>query len=261
MSRAMEPPRALGDAATIGAAGSVLSEQEVRGFVRAQLDGAPLDGRSVCVLVPDGTRTCPLPLLLSSVHQALHGRVSWLTVLVALGTHAPMDDRQLRAHLCEHGKPTEAAYPETTIVNHRWWDPETLVTVGRIDGERIAELSGGLLREGVDVRVNRAVIDHDVTLTVGPVFPHEVVGFSGGTKYLFPGVAGQDIIDLSHWLGALITSAEIIGSRGTTPVRALIDDAAALVPSEQLALCVVTRPGTSDLHAASFGSPRAAWAS
>ena len=67
------------------------------------------------------------------------------------------------------------------------------------------------------VRLNRAVLEHDVALVVGPVFPHEVVGFSGGNKYFFPGVAGQEIIDVSHWLGALITSADIIGTRGTTP--------------------------------------------
>ena len=78
-----------------------------------------------------------------------------------------------------------------------------------------------------------------MSLVVGPVFPHEVVGFSGGNKYFFPGVAGQEVIDFSHWLGALITSAEIIGTRGITPVRALINEAAAMIPSRRLALCLV----------------------
>jgi nickel-dependent lactate racemase len=109
------------------------------------------------------------------------------------------------------------------------------------------------------VRINRVVIDHDVTLIVGPVFPHEVVGFSGGNKYLFPGVAGREVIDVSHWLGALITSAQIIGTRGITPVRALINEAAALVPGERLAFCVVTHSGTGALHSMGFGDPVAAW--
>jgi hypothetical protein len=100
-----------------------------------------------------------------------------------------------------------------------------------------------------------------------------------GNKYFFPGAGGQKIIDVSHWLGALITSAEIIGTTGITPVRALIDDGAALIPSEKLALCVVTAETedgeadsgvdaavsspvrTSGLHAVSFGDTRAAWAS
>src|SRR5699024_9975796 len=101
---------------------------------------------------------------------------------------------------------------------------------------------------------------HDVTLIVGPVFPHEVVGFSGGNKYLFPGVAVKDVIDVSHWLGALISSSQIIGTRGITPVRALINEAAAMVPGERYALCVVAQSGTGALHAASFGTPEDAWA-
>src|SRR3712207_3871398 len=131
----------------------------------------------------------------------------------------------------------------------------------------------------VPVLLNRAVVEHDVALVLGPVLPHEVVGISGGNKYFFPGVGGQKIIDVSHWLGALITSAALIGTTGITPVRALIDDGAALIPSEKLALCVVTAEvadaeadsgvgqarttpaRTSGLHAVTFGDTRASWAS
>jgi nickel-dependent lactate racemase len=153
----------------------------------------------------------------------------------------------------------EERYPGLRVLNHDWHDPATFVDLGTVSADRVAELSGGLLRTGVDVKLNRAVAEHDVALVVGPVFPHEVVGFSGGNKYFFPGVAGQEIIDLSHWLGALITSATIIGTPGLTPVRALIDEAAQLIPSRRLALCVVTETGTGALHAATFGSPEQAW--
>jgi nickel-dependent lactate racemase len=247
-------------AARIGGAGGVLTEEQVGAFAAEQLGAADLEGRSVCVLVPDATRTCPLPMLLSAVHAALHGRVARLTVLVALGTHAPLDDLGLAALLGHPPGDLAARYPGTTVRNHEWWDPATFVTIGTIGEERIAELSRGMLRRRLDVRVNRAVVDHDVTLVVGPVFPHEVVGFSGGNKYLFPGVAGREVIDVSHWIGALVTSAEIIGRPGVTPVRALIDEAAALVPGERLALCVVTRSDDGPLHAAAFGAPEAAWA-
>ena len=64
---------------------------------------------------------------------------------------------------------------------------------------------------------------------------------------------------MSHWLGALITSADIIGTRGITPVRSLIDEAAALIPSRTLALCVVAESNGPGLHALSFGAPRTAW--
>lgn len=246
-------------ATRIGGPEELLGDEAVERFIVNHLGAVPLDGASVCVLVPDGTRSCPLPLLLGAVHRALHGRVSRLTVLVALGTHASMGDSALAAHLgYEAGCPAER-YPRTAIVEHAWWEKDTFVAVGTIPAKRVTELSDGMLRQAIDVRVNRAVVDHDVTLIVGPVFPHEVVGFSGGNKYLFPGVSGREFIDVSHWLGALITSGRIIGTPGTTPVRALIDEAAAMLPGRRLALCVVTASGRPQLRSATFGDPVLAW--
>ena len=246
--------------AQIGGTGGVLTEDDIRAFVHDRLDAARLGGRSVCVLVPDGTRSCPLPLIVSAIHDVLHGRVSRLTVLVALGTHAAMSEQELAAHLGYDAGALAGRYPSMTVLNHAWWDPSSFAEVGTISADRIAELSDGLLHHSAQVRVNRAVVEHDVTVIVSPVFPHEVVGFSGGSKYLFPGVSGRELIDLSHWLGALITSSKIIGTRGITPVRALIDEAASMVPGERLALCMVTKPGTQDLHAMTFADPPAAWA-
>jgi nickel-dependent lactate racemase len=261
MAQTTTPRVPVADAATqVGGPGGVLTDDQARSFIHEQLAGADLDGRSVCVLVPDGTRSCPVPLLLGAVHEALHGRVSRLTVLVALGTHARMGDAALARHLGYDLGALEERYPGTTVLNHTWWDPDTFASVGTISADRLRELSEGRFRhQSVEVRINRAVVEHDVTLVVGPVFPHEVVGFSGGNKYFFPGVSSQEVINVSHWLGALITSAEIIGTRGITPVRALIDEAVALVPGDKLAFCVVVQAGSRALHSVAFGEPRAAW--
>ena len=237
----------------IGTADTVLDDAQVAEFVRRSLDGLDLDGRSVCLVVPDATRSCPLPQLVHEIHAALAGRVSSMTAVVALGTHAAMTDEQLEAHL-------GATYPDLSVVNHEWWDPDTFVSLGTISSDRVKQLSEGRLDDAVEVRINRHVTDSDVAIVVGPVFPHEVVGFSGGNKYFFPGVAGPEVIDLSHWLGALISSVEIIGTPGTTPVRALIDEAAAMIPSERHALCLVVTSGTGALQAMSFGAPEEAWA-
>jgi nickel-dependent lactate racemase len=142
------------------------------------------------------------------------------------------------------------------IVNHRWDDPATFVTLGTIPAAEIAELTGGRLRQDVPVALNKLLLDFDHVLICGPVFPHEVVGFSGGTKYLFPGIAGADIINFTHWLGALISSYEVIGRRDT-PVRAVIDRAARLVgrPLSLLAP-VVTHGGIAGLYC---GAVREAW--
>jgi lactate racemase len=246
-------------AATIGGPDEVLADEQVRGFVEEQLGALDVEGRSVCVIVPDGTRSVPLPLLLSAAHHALHARGARITVLIALGTHAAMSDAALARHLGFEIGRLEERYPSTRVLNHAWWDRQTFVELGTVEAARIAELSDGMLSVSVPVRINRAVVEHDLTLILGPVFPHEVVGFSGGNKYLFPGVSGRQLIDVSHWLGALITSASIIGTLGITPVRALINEAAAMVPGERLALCVVTQAGTGSLHSMSFGDPATAW--
>jgi nickel-dependent lactate racemase len=256
----LAPGASTRPAAQLGGPEQVLGDEQVRAFVHEQLDAADLDGRSVCVLVPDGTRSCPMPLLLGAVHEALHGRVSRLTVLVALGTHARMGEVELARHLGYEPNGFEERYPGATVVNHAWWDPHTFATVGTIPAERLAELSEGRFHhQSVPVRLNRAVVEHDVTLVVGPVFPHEVVGFSGGNKYFFPGISSQEVINVSHWLGALITSAEIIGTRGITPVRALINEAVSLVPGDKLAFCVVVKSGSRALHSVAFGEPQASW--
>lgn len=246
-------------ATTIGDAETVLTEQQVRYFVGEQLAGLDLDGRSVCLVIPDATRSCPLPLLISILHGELYGRVSAMTVVVALGTHAPMSEERLASWLGYPPGAVSERYPGLVVRNHEWWEPATFFTAGHISSGRIAELSDGLLHTGVDVRINRAVVEHDVTIIVGPVFPHEVVGFSGGNKYLFPGLSGPEVIDVSHWLGALITSRDIIGTTGITPVRALIHEAASLVPGDHYALCLVVESGSTALHSAAFGDPIAAW--
>jgi nickel-dependent lactate racemase len=111
----------------------------------------------------------------------------------------------------------------------------------------------------VEVRINRHVAEADVAIVIGPLFPHEVVGFFGGNKCFFPGVSGPELINLSHWVGALITSAEMIGTRGVTPVRALVNEAASLIPARRLGLCSVVASGTETLHAAAFGTWRMRW--
>ncbi|MFL6065192.1 MAG: lactate racemase domain-containing protein [Friedmanniella sp.] len=248
-------------AAFLGGPSQRLSEEQVTDFVTAALVDADLEGASVCLVVPDGTRTCPLPLLLRAARDALAGRAREVTVVIALGTHQGMSEEHLARHLGYEPGASDATYPGWRILNHESWLPDTFTTLGTIGADRMSELTGGLMTgSSVEVRINRHVAEADVALVVGPVFPHEVVGFSGGNKYFFPGVSGQELIDLSHWVGALITSAEMIGTRGVTPVRALVNEAASMIPARRLALCLVVASGTDTLHAAAFGTPEDAWA-
>ena len=237
--------------ALLGGPHQSVDDEAVRAFVHEQVAGLDLDGRSLCLVIPDTTRSCPLPLLLGAVHEAVAGRVRSCVAVVALGTHAPMDEAARQALVGVDG---------LTVVNHEWWDDASFAEVGVLDAGTVRRLSEGRLDESVVVRVNRLVVESDVTVIVGPVLPHEVVGFSGGEKYLFPGLSGQELIDLTHWLGALISSADIIGARGITPVRALVHAAAELVRGERHALSIVVDASSGGVEAVAFGDPIGSWA-
>ncbi len=231
-----------------------LTADETRAIVAAGLASLSLAGKRVLVIIPDGTRTMPMPQFFALFRELLDGSVTALDFLVALGTHAPMDEAALSRLV---GAPVVDGLVGTSrVFNHAWSDPATFASIGEIPAAEIAQLSGGRLAQPVPVALNRCIFDYDQIIICGPVFPHEVVGFSGGNKYLFPGIAGADVINFTHWLGALITNYEIIGA-GYTPVRAVIDRAAAMVsvPTACFAL-VVTPAGLAGLY---FGNARAAW--
>ncbi len=236
-----------------------VTAEELDTFVREQLAQLDLDGKSVTLVIPDGTRSCPLPLVLGTVHRHLIDRVASLTAVIALGTHSYMETDEIERMLGTEPGGLDAAYPGMAVVNHEWADPNMLVSVGSVSSERIAELSEGRLEVGAEILINRHVVEADVSIVIGPVFPHEVVGISGGNKYFIPGVASQEFIDMTHWVGALITSYDIIGTTGITPVRAMINEGASLIPGLKLAFCLVVESGSGEIEAVGFGTTERAW--
>ncbi len=204
-----------------------LSDRQIRELAADGLAQLPVDDARVLVLIPDGTRSMPLPLLFEILKHQLGPRVRDLDFLVALGTHQPMSDAQLSRLM---GQPVaDGKCGKHRIFNHHWDRPDTFADLGEISAEEVASLTGGLLRQAGPVKLNRLILAYDHILICGPVFPHEVAGFSGGAKYFFPGIGGAELINLTHWLGALLTSYDIIGARETL-VRAVIHRAAELVP-------------------------------
>ena len=233
-----------------------LSQAEVKEVITKGLASLPLDGRRVLVIIPDRTRTMPLPLFFRVIVQALSPRTKVLNFLVALGTHPPMGEADILNMVGLTPEEKASRYPTLGLFNHAWADPQALTTMGVIPAEEIASLTQGMLRQDVQVRLNRLILEHDHLLICGPVFPHEVVGFSGGNKYFFPGIAGSEIINFTHWLGALHTSYKIIGTKDT-PVRRVIDRAAAFIPKPRHAICsVVCHDGVSGVY---FGTPEEAY--
>jgi len=236
--RALNPGRAIGTV-------------ELSDFMTSSLSGFGGTDGHVLVVIPDDTRTIPMPDVYSTICSELVRRVKRLTFLIALGTHPQMTDAELDKYLGPNWR-----RPDVFVHQHDWQNPDGLANVGTIAASEIEELSGDLLSEAIPVTINRLALEADRILIVNPVFPHEVVGFSGGHKYFFPGISGEEILDTSHWLGALITNTDINGHKDT-PVRALIERAADMVPTLRQGLAFVMKG--HEPVGAFFGEVGEAW--
>ncbi|PZR69173.1 MAG: hypothetical protein DLM66_06905 [Candidatus Dormiibacter spiritus] len=239
-----------------GSVSEPLPEHRAEDLIAEGLGRLNLAGRKVLVIIPDGTRTAPIPLLYRVLTGHLAGAAAQLDYLIALGTHPPMTDAAIDAMLGCSARERGQRWPRLRVFNHSWHDPASLTTVGEISAEEAFQLTGGRINHRVPVRLNRRVTEYDHIIACGPVFPHEVAGFSGGTKYLFPGIAGPEIIDFTHWLGALVTNLGTIGIVDT-PVRRVIDRAAAMVPTPLT--CLTLAIHGSDLHGLWLGEPDVAF--
>jgi len=223
-----------------GSTSTLLTEPQVVALCQQAFAQLPLDGKRVLGIIPDHTRTAPIGMMFRVAHRLLARRVGRLDFLVALGTHPPMSREAICRRVALSAEEWRTEYPDVRLFNHFWNDPKQLARVGTLSGKKLSNLSNGMMRDDVDVTVNRLLLDYDVAMVIGPTFPHEVVGFSGGNKYFFPGIAGREIIDVFHWLGALLTSIDIIGVKDT-PVRHVIDLCTAMLPIERLCLNLVVK--------------------
>jgi nickel-dependent lactate racemase len=219
---------------------SLLSESEVFNICEQIFTDKKFDGKKILAIIPDHTRTGPIDVMFRSVYHLLADRVDLLDFIIAAGTHPPLSDEAINTRVGISQTERTSKYPKVRFFNHLWDDPNQIKSIGTI----------------TNVTINKIVFDYDILTIIGPTFPHEVVGFSGGNKYLFPGIAGQEIIDMFHWLGALISNPHIIG-HGDTPVRKVVDKAVTFLPMERICLSlVVKQEGLAGLYA---GTPEEAW--
>lgn len=236
--------------------GMTLAAADVDSLLAEFLPAADLANQKVLLIIPDATRTAPVGLVFKHLHARLAPVAKCVDVIVALGTHPPMPEEAICERLEISLEERRSTYSRVRFFNHEWDNPDALHTLGEIPAEEISALSGGLFSMDVPVEINKRLLEYDAVLIIGPVFPHEVVGCSGGNKYLFPGVAGPRILNFFHWLGATITNPLIIGNKWT-PVRRVVDRAASMVPVRRLCFCLVVEgPNFAGMFA---GSPEEAW--
>jgi lactate racemase len=245
-------------AKAITPAGELLTEAQIAETLQAGLVGK-FTGARLLVLIPDHTRSLPLPKLFRLTVDLLRD-VHQIDFMVALGTHPPLSEDGLNKLVGITADERTTTYAHVGLLNHEWDNPDALAQIGTLTRDHIQQIAGERwhpsLGGDVPVRINRRIFDYDHILILGPVFPHEVAGISGGAKYLFPGISGAEMINVTHWLGALITVLDTIGVKDT-PVRAMINAAATFVTVPiTLAALTVEKGGLSGIF---IGDHLSAW--
>ena len=163
-----------------------LAPDEVRALVAQACPAHTYRNQRVLIIIPDGTRTAPVGLIFRALHDALAGVAKQSDLMIALGTHQPMSEAAICRRLEITPTERDTTFRTVRFHNHAWDQPSELRRVGTLDRDEIQKLSSGLFALDVPVDINRLLFSYDQIIIVGPVFPHEVVGFSGGNKYLFP---------------------------------------------------------------------------
>ena len=232
------------------------------GAVRQALEaglGKQFTRQKVLVLISDHTRSLPMANLFRLLVEVL-ADARQLDFMVALGTHPALSEENLNRLVGITTEERAGRYRGVGLYNHTWDNPAALARLGQITEDEVRALAGELwhasLAGDVDVRINRAALEYDQVIILAPTFPHEVAGFSGGAKYLFPGISGPEMIHRTHWLGAMAGVVQTIGIQNT-PARGMIHLVADKLPTPVLLVALVVEG--HDLAGILIGDYRSAW--
>src|SRR5258708_19313377 len=111
-----------------GSTTETLSVEEVQQLIALACDPLPMDGKRVLVIIPDGTRSAPIPLIFRLLYEQLGRRVTQLDYLIALGTHPPMTEEAIERLVGIRASERAERYPNVRIFNHHWPQPQMLAT-------------------------------------------------------------------------------------------------------------------------------------
>ncbi len=197
-----------------GAPDCAISDEELRILVHQTIEKSGKKPKKMLLLPPDHTRlNSRAGRITEIIYEDYHDQCA-IDIMPALGTHSPMTDAQLELMF---GK----KIPKSLFKVHDWRND--VVTLGTASSDFLRELSGGKLDYEVKIQVNKILFEpYDLILSIGQVVPHEVVGLANYTKNIMVGVGGSDIINKSHFLGAVSNMEKIMG-HADSPVRRLFN--------------------------------------
>ena len=122
---------------SIAPAGTNLTPAQAREFIAQSCPPDEFRGKKVLLIVPDGTRSCPLDVLFRGVFDQIGGATAALDVMIALGTHQPMSDEAICERLGISLEERAGTYRSVRFFNHAWDDVTALNAVPIKPPERL----------------------------------------------------------------------------------------------------------------------------
>ena len=198
-----------------GGKGTVITTEEKRALLHEallKLGGIP---KKILVVPPDITRLHSNAGELTQIFYKLWDAANGTTfdILPAIGTHAPMTEEQIAEMYGDLSKATYHVHHWRTGLHH----------FGEVPSEFVQEVSGGKLDYSIPVAVNRRLVEgeYELIISVGQVIPHEVIGIANGFKNILVGAGGVEMINKSHFLGAVDGMERLMGRTDTSVRRVL----------------------------------------
>jgi nickel-dependent lactate racemase len=173
-------------------------------------------GKSARVLIipPDVTRYYSYAGEITRLlYDKLKGK-SYIEIMPAIGSHMPLSEEEMDLMF--------GGIPHNLFRKHDW--KNDIVKLGTIPSEITRELTDGLADFPINCEINKALVEGkwDQIISVGQVVPHELAGIANYNKNLFVGVGGKEVIDKTHFIGALYGSENLMG-HAVTPVRRIFN--------------------------------------
>ena len=198
----------------MGGSNVAVSDEQLKELVLTAIEKSNKNIKRMLLLPPDHTRLNSCAGRITEIIYEKYADKCHIDIMPALGTHSAMGDAQLEMMFGKN-------IPKSAFIVHDWRN--AVVSLGKASSEFIQELSGGKLDYEVNVEVNKIVFDnYDLIVSIGQVVPHEVVGMANYTKNIMVGIGGSDMINKSHFLGAVANLENIMG-HADSPVRRLFN--------------------------------------
>ncbi|MBR2871863.1 MAG: DUF2088 domain-containing protein, partial [Lentisphaeria bacterium] len=187
-----------------GGVDTAISDSELRELVISTIEKSGKEIKRLLLLPPDHTRLNSQAGRITEIIWELYGDKCHIDIMPALGTHAPMGEKELTLMF-------GSKIPKSLFKVHDWRND--VKELGVASSDFVKEISGGKLDYEVKIGVNKLLFEgnYDLILSIGQVVPHEVVGMANYTKNLMVGVGGSDVINKSHFLGAAAGLENIMG--------------------------------------------------